>query len=315
VNEEKLIARIALALSREGALEGLTRALSPTDLQSLMLHVYRQRSAHRTPAEILSQYERSLMIQPSTADARVLIQVAQAAYDSAPSFVAVEFGPVAPLGVNVVLGEIDQNNSLATIRGAEVMADTTTASALECARRRRAGERGLIKLCARSRQLRLQPFDTPGFSPHFDLFTLVSAGRDRGSLSFEFESLREHIEVYLRLFERLRAMGYAFADIEVKLTHTERNADLQARAESAVLQPLREAWPAASFQIDTEREQARHYYRGFCIGISARDPSGMRFGLTDGGITNWTQRLLSNAKERLFVSGIGLELVAKRFRL
>jgi hypothetical protein len=194
------------------------------------------------------------------------------------------------------------------------MADPTTAAALECARLRRAGDQSVIKLCSRSRQLRLQPFDTPGFSPHFDLFTLVSAGRDRGGLQFELESLREHIEAYLRFFDRLSGLGYRFGNIEVKLAHTERNEDLQNRADLAVLTPLRAAWPAAIFQIDTEREQARNYYRGFCIGISAEDPGGVRLGLIDGGITDWTQRLLSNAKERLFVSGIGLELVVKRFK-
>jgi hypothetical protein len=314
VNEDKLIARIALALARHGALDGLVHGLSPTDLQSLMLHVYRQRSARKAPAELLNQYERSALLQPSTADARILIQAAQDAFDSATSFVAVDLGPLAPLGVNAVLGEIDQNNSLATVRNAEVMADATTALALECARRRRAGERGLIQLCARSRQLRLQPFDTPGFSPHFDLFALVTAGRDQGGLQFEFASLLAHIEVYLRLFARLSGKGYAFTAVEVKLTHTERNEDLQKRAHSAVLQPLRAAWPGVSFQLDTEREQARHYYRGFCIGITAKNLSGIRLALTDGGITDWTQRLLSNAKERLFVSGLGLEAMVKCFR-
>jgi hypothetical protein len=36
--------------------------------------------------------------------------------------------------------------------------------------------------------------------------------------------------------------------------------------------------------------------------------------LVDGGFTDWTRRLLSNAKERLLVSGMGIELIPKRFR-
>jgi hypothetical protein len=280
-----------------------------------MLHVYQQRSGRRTPAEILQQYERASMVQPSSADGRHLMQVAQAAFDCAPEFEAVDLSPVAPIGINTVLGQIDQNNCLATVRGAEVLADPTTAAALECVKRRRAGTSGTMRLCSRSRVLRLQPFDKPGFSPHFDIFSMVSAGRDRGSLQFEFESLREHISVYLRLFERLSTAGYQFNDVEVNLTHTERNEDLQRRAQEAVLQPLASAWPKVKLQIDTQREQGRSYYSGFCIGVYAHDTAGLRINLCDGGFTNWTQRLLANGKERLFVSATGLELIPKRFRL
>jgi hypothetical protein len=41
--------------------------------------------------------------------------------------------------------------------------------------------------------------------------------------------------------------------------------------------------------------------------------AGLRLNLIDGGFTDWTQRLLSNGKERLFVSALGIELLAKRF--
>jgi hypothetical protein len=36
--------------------------------------------------------------------------------------------------------------------------------------------------------------------------------------------------------------------------------------------------------------------------------------LVDGGSTDWTARLMSNGKERFFVSGIGSELLLRRFR-
>src|SRR6185503_16844616 len=134
--DEKMIARIARKLAEGDAVEGLARLLPPTDLQSLMLHVYRTRSATRSPSEILAQYERTLMLKPSAADARVLIEVERMALESAGAFEAVDLAPIAPLGINQVFGRIDQNNCLATVRNAEVMADPTTAKALECARRR-----------------------------------------------------------------------------------------------------------------------------------------------------------------------------------
>jgi hypothetical protein len=311
---EKIVARVARALGGSELIEGLARRLAPTDLQSLMLHVYRERSQRRTPAELLAQHERSAMVQPSTADPRLLIELEQLAFACAAGFAAVEPSPVAPLGLNVVLGQIDQNSCLATVRNAEVLADPTTVNALECARRRRAGEAGTIRLCARSRQLRLQPFDTPGFSPHFGMFSLVSAGRDRGGLAFELESLREHLSVHLSLLARLPALGYTVSELTVDVSDTARDQGRLGAVERELFGGLAAAHPEVAFRLDPTREQGRSYYAGLCLSVNATDASGHRMNLADGGFTDWTRRLLSNAKERLMVSGMGIEILPKRFR-
>src|SRR5688572_11293358 len=146
-----MLNRIAKELSTGDAIEGLSHRLAPTDLQSLMMHVYRERSAARTPADLLAQYTRNALVAPSTANPRELIALEALAFEQAGAFEAVDLAPVLPLGLNKVLGGIDQNNCLATIRNSEVLADPTTAMALECAKRRRAGHRDVIKLCARGR--------------------------------------------------------------------------------------------------------------------------------------------------------------------
>ena len=38
------------------------------------------------------------------------------------------------------------------------------------------------------------------------------------------------------------------------------------------------------------------------------------YPLIDGGMTDWTARLISNRKERLLISGIGTEFACKRYR-
>ena len=48
-------------------LDLLTKSLSPTDLQSLLLEVYRKRAARQTPAALLAQYERNRFVRPSPA--------------------------------------------------------------------------------------------------------------------------------------------------------------------------------------------------------------------------------------------------------
>lgn len=311
---DKIIARIARVLTESDAVEGLTRSLPATDLQSLMLHVYRERGARRTPAELLEQYERRAIVQSKSFDVRLLQEVERAAFEQAAAFEAVDLSPVAPLGINAVLGQIDQNNCLATVRSAEVLADPTTAKALECARRRRAGDTGTIKLCARTKQLRLQPFNAPGASPHFNLFSLVTAGRDRGSLAFELESLREHLGLYLGFLRRLGALGFHIANVDIAVSDTARDEGRLERARAEVLGPLAAEYPEATLRIDLTREQGRSYYSGLCLRIDAFNREGMRLNLADGGFTTWTQRLLSNAKERLLVSGMGIELLVKLFR-
>jgi hypothetical protein len=312
--EDPIIDRIARALAEGDPLEGLARRLPMSDVHSLLLHVFRQRSARRTPAEVLAQYARTPFLQPSTADPRALVEIERAAFASAAAFEALDLAPVAPLGLNAVLGHIDQNSCLAAVRAAEVLADPTTAQALACARRRRAGERGTIRLCARSRALRLQPFDGPGFSPHFALFSLVSAGRDRGGLAFEVEGLREQVGAHLALLRRLEGTGYAFGGVAVAVSDTARDEGRLRRAEAGVLAPLAAEHPEVDFRLDRTREQGRHYYSGLCLSIEATDAEGQRMNLADGGFTDWTRRLLSDAKERLLVSGVGIELIAKRFR-
>jgi hypothetical protein len=297
--------RIARALQGAEPIAALARRLPGSDLQSLLLHVTRERSAVRAPAELLTQYERVAMAQPANVDARALADIECAAFACAIGFEPLELAPVAPLGLNTVLGGIDQNSCLATVRGLEVLADPTTAAALECARRRRTGITGPIALCSRSRVLRLQPIKGPGLFPHFAVFSLVTSARDTGSMRVELSALRQHLGVYLALLEQQPSLEDA--GIEVSISDTERNAQRLELAHSELLEPLQRERPRVSFQIDHNREQGRNYYSGLCLRLDLVFADGERWNLADGGFTDWTQRLLSNAKERLFVSGIGVE--------
>jgi len=312
---EGLIARLARTLRSGDPLKALTEGFAPTDLQALMLHVYRERSARRTPAELLSQYESSKRVQPAPVDARALVMLEAAALECAQRFEPLELSPCAPLGLNSVLGRIDQNNCLATVRGMEVLADSTTVLALECARRRRSAREAEQRLCARGRMLRLQPFDHPAFWPHFGLFVLVTGGRDRGSLAFELENLREHLEVHLRFLERLPALGCPTGTVDVALSDTESDERRLSSVEEHVLKPLASRFPQVRLRLDRAREQGRGYYRGLCLRIDLLDAQGGRVNVGDGGFTDWTQRLLSDSKERLLTSALGLQMLARPNRL
>ena len=209
----KILARIARDTGVPGLADILGRDVSPSDLQSLLLHVFQQRAGSLRERDLMAASPRALLA-PSRASARLLNRFDEAAFATAGAFEALDLSPVTPLGLNHVLGEIDQNNVLTTIRNAEVLGDPTPAMALECARRRKdvkARSTKAIRLCASARVIRLQPFDFPGHTPHFRLFTLVTAGRDTGSHAFEIEHLREHIRFYLELCRSLNAIGLSLA--------------------------------------------------------------------------------------------------------
>ena len=58
-----------------------------------------------------------------------------------------------------------------------------------------------------------------------------------------------------------------------------------------------------------EREAARGYYPGLCFKVVAVF-DGEEVEVGDGGLVPWTQLLLSDAKERLMISGLSLERLA-----
>ena len=217
----RMIARIAAQTGIPRLLPVLSEGIALSDLQSLLMHVYHARTAKSGESDLRRGAGRGL-VAASKVDARLLNQFDMTALQIAQEFDAIELSPVGPLGLNHVLGGIDQNNVLTTIRNAEVLGDPTTALALECWRRRkdqaRRGGGEAVRLCCSQRLVRLQPFDEPGYSPHFRLFALVSAGRDTGSHAFEIQHLGEHIRFYLRLLSALNEQGFNFREPLVEIS-------------------------------------------------------------------------------------------------
>ena len=79
---------------------------------------------------------------------------------------------------------------------------------------------------------------------------------------------------------------------------------------------LQENEPNRPVEIVETRQSEQAYYRGLQFKIVIPNPGGNRTELpeleiADGGFTDWTQRLSHNAKERLLISGMGLELLYK----
>ena len=61
--------------------------------------------------------------------------------------------------------------------------------------------------------------------------------------------------------------------------------------------------------LDHARQHGRGYYRDLCFKVHAH-VRGELAEIADGGFTDWTRRLAASSKERLLISGIGLDRLA-----
>ena len=310
----KSIERIERALNA-GALTDRLGALAPTDLQTLLLEVYRLQAQRRTPAAVLADYESNRFTRPAAISPIRLLEWERAAFAAAqPDFEPLSLSPVAPLGACSAVALVDQNKALSTSRNTEVLSDSTNVLALEAASRRKrllaanpkSTER--VHLAAGHRLLRTQNYGDSRFAAHFSLFGLCSAGRSQDSGQFEVETLALHAGFYVRA---LRVFLGVTLPLRLAVTDfSGRQAEFVARLFAA----MQAAFPDVDYAVDSTRESGRGYYLDLCFHVYAATPGGDWLELADGGAVDWTQRLLSSAKERCVISGIGSERVCTAFR-
>lgn len=290
--------RRVLARHGDDLLDALT-AMSAPDLTSLMLAVSERRAADRTPTDLLTQYSRDRFVAVAETPGSGLRRASHLALTTASAFQEISLSPLAPLGLHSVLGGISQNRLVSTTRPTEVAGDPTNALALEAAVRRRAdgNVNDAVRLKAVQRVTRAQLGDGPMTFAHFSLLGLVTAARDRGNHDTEVESMIEHISGHASIARRLGFDGVRVMVSDLSGRHPQpldRVGDALDRAGIDVA-----SWP--------EREAGRGYYPTLCFKLYVRDAAGDETEVADGGVVDWTQQLLQNRKERLMISGMGLD--------
>ena len=281
-----------------GTREALTRDLPPADLQTLLIAVARARAGQVTPAGVLRRWQHDRFVRPATADPRRVAAVEARLWHMLPAeFTGVELSPVAPLGTCTAVAPLSQNRVVTTVRGTEVVSDSTNALAVEAAVRRRGQQKtGRTDLAACQRQLRAQDFG-PGAAAHFRLFALVSSARDTGSCRTEASLITRHLAYWLDVLAAL----IPGREPRVELTVFDHPV-LAERLADTIRPGLGEH---AAFLLDNpERTRGRGYYGGFALRITAAQGT---VELGDGGLTTWTAQLTQDAKERCLVSCIATE--------
>ena len=268
------LARIERATGVRDLAQLLVERLAPSDLTSLLLEVARRRAVRLEPAQILRQYERDRFVRPGEADTSEAEGVALSLVPE--DFERVELSPLAPFGTGSVLAGLSQDWAVATVRSTEVVADVTNLLALEAALSRRSS-RDETKLYACERVVRPQASDNPAQLAHFRLLGLCTAGRGERWHDWETRNATEHLAFYWKLLAQLGATG-----AEIRLGG---GLELEVAA--------------------TRDPQERPYYAGGWFSIDVEGAN-----VADGGFVDWTQRLLSDRKERCLISGVGIERLA-----
>jgi len=284
-----------------GGLEVIDRlaALSGSDFASVMLEVARRRAARETPASVLRRYQQDRFVRPGGTSWRAGRQAEDILLGCLPADVeVVTLAPLVPLGTHSALGTVSQHKIVTAIRACEVAADPANALALEAAVRRASRPPGTVRLAAIQRVVRAQRFPA-GWSAHFSLFAMITAGRDEGSRRFEQAALARQL--------RFAVAGLAAADlprVQVALTPLSEAGRQIAETVAAEL-----AAAPADIVTDHDRVAGRGYYRDVCFKVNAL-VDGVPTEIGDGGFTDWTAKLLASKKERLLISGYGLDRLA-----
>jgi len=266
--------RIAKELGVENLTELLADKLSGSDLHSFLLALIKRRVSSIEPPKFAVP---SAVTKACDLDARLMNQVEAIAYAQAKDFDAIELSPVVPLGAVSRLAGLDQGNVLSTIRAFECASDPTIGMALHCAQRRKQSRdrRATTKLCTSQRVLRFPQPENPGFTSHFKLFAMTSAGRDSGSFTYELSALREHIHIYLEFLAKLNEGQFAFEDIVVEVSDTTVVAALCAQfnidsnqikemvrahdqnSSAKVLEQYANIWPKSLVKVERDMRPSR----------------------------------------------------------
>lgn len=314
----EIIERILRESNGKPIMDFLTQEISPTDLQSLMLAIYKRRVSRMSPHDVLRQYMENRFVKPSPIEPKLLVAFNQLAFSLlSEEFKGIDLSPLAPIGTSSLLGPVSQNKVVTSVRNTELVADSTNVLALECARQRREQMKlkpkgdGVLKLSTAQRQVRAQMFDSPHSFAHFMLFALCTAGRDRGSFQFHLDALTEHIDFYIRLLAELESIKMPVSGIRLVLFILNPRIGDSVRLD--LCKTIEDRYPDVIIDIDPDGDRGDGYYQDIRYNIFATNKQGSEYFLADGGFTDWTQKLMQNRKERLLTSGIGSERICDCF--
>ncbi len=287
------IDRLQAVTSVQAAIATLD-GLNGPDLTSVLLEVMTRRSAE--PSSLPTSTRSNRFTRPAPVPLGALRRVEDAVLSIVPPHAElIVLAPATPLGAHVALGGSSQDRLVSAVRRIEMAGDPTVGLALEAAARRSA-ERGKdCTLASIQRVTRAQVFDGADSFAHFTIFGMVTAGRDRGGLTFERASATQHVKT---MVDGVLACGGV--DVEVNVMDTTPNRTIRHALEASMVGLAR---------VVEADSKPGEYYDSARFGVSCVFGDD-RLDIGDGGFTAWTVAMLSDRKERLCISGLGLDRIA-----
>ncbi len=351
------------------------KRLIPSEIYSMLLVLLSKNAVDKNPAGVLSEYTQSNLTKPSEIKMRDYIFLESLMFSLLDDkYEAIALSPLTPAGTSSVVNNLDPKTMLQTIKNTELVADASVVLALESAKRRKGSDLKTniseVNLATSQREVRMQKFKDPNFSPHYSSFTITSASRDLGRYDFEKKKLAEHIDYFLSLLVSLRDehdydikdMFVEISDIsilermigkglldrrdisralrtvgsldyfsEVKISLPNKTDTMQGvildeafsylevpikvlnKFEEVFLDNLKLKFPDVKFIFRLDRSAGIGYFNGPCYKIRALNSKGEVVPIVDGGSSDWTGKFLSDSSERFFGSGIGSDVLIKKF--
>lgn len=298
----KLFEKIKRKLGDQDIFSRLTNQLSFSEFNSLLLEFFRARTKEIDAAKLLRDFERNRFVKPAQVDAISMKELELSCLKKANQhgFEPVILSPVAPLGTCSAMALVDQNNVLTALRGTEVVADVTNVMALFLAEKfRQQQDSTVIRLSCVHRHIRCQHFKNPNYSAHFSVCCMVSSGLDTGNYDFEIDEINKHIRI---LLDHLAEFDKKYLSIKFYL---KKNALLFREK----LINAREAiWRDLPYEFVDDFASDYYHLVQFKIFYHSQN---LTLDIADGGLVDWTRRILSNKKHRMCISALGLELFYK----
>jgi hypothetical protein len=291
-------------------LEKLNHELSGSELNSLLLEIFRTSAAKISPQELMKAYENNRFVVPSVLDALTFAKADLQLLELAKQhgFEGLELSPLAPIGSCSSVALVDQNKVVSAVRGTEVVADATNLMALESSVRRKKSrfDEHVIHCCTIHRHVRGQSIpDVKGFTPHFKVFCALSTGKDTGNLDFEKQAMLHHLLFYRDYFvKQLQLSGVKI--ILKGLKNDNGPSQFSAKLFDAIGDQL--SGVGLSLVEVPKADHSYYQHTRFSLNLVYHDKE---YNLGDGGFVDWGQKLTGNYKERMFISGIGIELLLK----
>lgn len=277
--------------------------LSGSDLNTLLMEVFRLQAGKEQPAALVSQLVTNRFTMPATTDPIQLRELEIQYLDSCKNagFSLVQFGPLAPLGTCSSMAPVSQQTILPALRNTEVVSDVTNLLALLIARDVRANpdKNRVIQYATTQRQVRVQAFDRPGFSAHFSIIGMATGGWDQGNHDFEAEAFTHHVLTHYRMLKT------CFADGNFRINFYWRQANDKLRLK--IMEALSALADGAT--LDHQHEDRDYSYYPLVQFKMLVERAGQVWELADGGLVDWTQSIIPNRKHRLMISGAGLDLI------